>query len=190
MMTNPRTLLIAALLGAAMTSASTARAADPKKKQFFDMLNASVSTATNSSQGAAAISQSSFTPRASSASSGIQAATARGNLTLAQYRRLVYRELVQNRNNLFAALRLYQRELRSGQISRATYLASRANALLIWQGYSAGLKSEFTSGTPYYFTTKIGLGPGAIVPGPLVVHITPQGINSNPQVVPPLTTIR
>ena len=188
-MTNPRTLLIVALLATAMTS--VAHAADPKKKQFFEMLNSSVSAAGNSAQGASSISQASLTPRASSVSTGIRAETARpAGMTFAQYRQIVYRSLVQNRNNLFAAFRLYQQELRNGQITRATFLASRVNAFHIWQGYSAGLNSEYVSGTPYYFTTKIGLGPQTILPGPLVVHITPQAIAANPQIVPPLTNFR
>lgn len=190
MMSNPKMFLSVAVLAVAMTTASTTQAADPKKKQFFDMLNASVSAATNTSQGASPISQASFASRVSSPSSGIQAATARNSLTFRQYQRLVYRELVQNRLNLFAALRLYQVEVRNGTISRANYNASRANALHIFTGYKTGLLSEYSSGTPYIFTTTIGLGPQAIHPGSFVVRITPRGINTNPQIVPPLTTIR
>jgi hypothetical protein len=184
MMSHSKVRLIVALSAAAIiTSASTARA-ENKKKSFAELLSPSISVATPASSGSSRISQSSFATRAASANTGIQAATARGNLTLAQYRRLVYRELVQNRNNLFAALRLYQRELRSGQLTRAQYNASRLNALVIWTGYSAAFQTEYATGTQYYFTSPIGVGPSAIKPGAATIPLV------TPTVVPPLTTIR
>ena len=185
-MSHPKVRLIVALSAAAIIASASTAQAETKKKSFAELLSPSISVATPLSTGASQISQASLTARAAapSVNSGIQASTARGNLTLAQFRRIVYRQLAQNRNNLFAALRLYQQELRSGQLTRAQFLASRANALLIWQGYSAAFNSEFATGTPYHFTTPIGFGPQRIVPGPAVIPLV------TPVVVPPITGIR
>ena len=189
MMSGQKVRYVVALIAAATIASASSALADTKKKSFADLLTNSVGVSTGGSVSIAGASSRSnaatvSNSRAAALASGVRAETARGNLTLQQYRRIVYRQLVQNRNNLLSALRLYTQEFRSGRLSLALYQASRLNATLIFTGYRTGLLSEYSSGTPYFFTTPIGRGSGAIQPGPVAVNPV------TPAIVPPLTAIR
>lgn len=145
-------LLAAFVATATLASVGSAAKADTKKKQFADLLSASVSTATASSPGAYAFTPSRISAEraaTSSYTSSISASTLRPpGLSLRAFRGAVRDELRAYRSIYLADLLLLRAEYRTGQITFNQFLALRNSETGKFLTLRNVLVTEFRTGIP------------------------------------------